>query len=174
MNKDESKQKSEVTPSSEVVDYYYGVTKGKFITLNILTLGFYNIYWLAKNWTFVKEQEKSEIMPNVRGFLTIVFFFQLASKILKSAERHKYPHPFSPVNLTVFYILFLVAYNTDSVFSVLGLLHFLVFIPLVNAIAFINKKSGNHSKNIRKWGGGEVAAAVIGGFIWLTLVFYTG
>lgn len=146
---------------------FYVVPVGKFIFLSVLTFGIYSIYWFAKNWIMIKNQEKSNIWPTARAIFSIFFFSELATKVLKSAKDKGYDRNYSPVLLAIGYFLLGLLFRLPDSLWLLGFVDFLVFIPVLEAMIYNNEKSQNKVGNFEKYSTGEIVSVVLGGIFWV-------
>ena len=56
------------------------------ILLNIVTLGFYSLFWFYRHWSVQKRAYKLKILPGVRGFFSIFFVHGLFRNIDRAAR----------------------------------------------------------------------------------------
>lgn len=151
-------------------EFFYAVSKGKFILLSICTFGLYELIWFGRNWNLIQQQEKTKISPVWRALFSVFFFYEFANKVLEVAKRKGYEHTFWPGGLTVAYIFFVLASRFPEGWSLISLLSFLPFIPLLDAIFFVNEhvpnaKVDQHVHII------EVVAVIVGGVLILFALF---
>ncbi len=59
----------------------YPVAMKKFIPLSIITLGMYQLYWIFKNWLWLKQVDKQNISPGWRTFFAVIMNLSLFIKI---------------------------------------------------------------------------------------------
>ncbi|MGD8896441.1 MAG: zinc ribbon domain-containing protein [Acidobacteriota bacterium] len=50
---------------------YFPVSVLKFWVMSVSTLGVYPLYWLYRNWSYVRERDNSNIWPPVRAFFGV-------------------------------------------------------------------------------------------------------
>jgi len=149
---------------------FYPVSVGKFLLLSIITFGLYPIFWFAKNWRLVKDQEKSNIYPIARAIFGVFFFSNLASKVLKSAKERGYDRSYSPGLLAVGYFMLSLLFKLQNNYWLLGFLSLFPFIPVLEAILYNNEKSQNPQRDFDRYKTGEIVALVIGGILWLLVL----
>jgi len=51
------------------------------VVLSILSCGLFELYWIYRNWRFVKEHEELDVSPFWRGVLGIFYFRPLLEHI---------------------------------------------------------------------------------------------
>lgn len=59
----------------------YPVSLGKFIPLSVITFGIYNVYWIYKNWQWLRDIDGQDISPGTRAFFAPLFNFDLFTRI---------------------------------------------------------------------------------------------
>ncbi|QLL12493.1 DUF4234 domain-containing protein [Pseudomonas chlororaphis] len=64
---------AELATASEVQRPFYVVSRTKFLTLFLLTLGIYQLYWAYKNWQQFKQATGQEMWPIARALFAIFF-----------------------------------------------------------------------------------------------------
>ncbi|AZE51116.1 membrane protein, putative [Pseudomonas chlororaphis] len=62
---------TELAIASEVQRPFYVVSRTKFLTLFLLTFGFYRLYWAYKNWQQFKQATGQEMWPIARALFAI-------------------------------------------------------------------------------------------------------
>lgn len=146
---------------------FYVVSVGKFLLLSIVTFGLYPIYWFAKNWILIKDQEKANIHPIARAIFSVFFFSELAGKVLKSAKEKGYDSSYSSFLLAISYFVLNFLFRLPGNYWLLGLSSLLPFIPVLEAILYNNQKLQDTQQNYNKYGTGEIVTLIIGSIIWL-------
>ena len=85
---------------------YYVVAPGKFLTLTVLTLGLYLVYWFYRQWRMIKERDESNIWPVPRGLFYVFFTHSLYSDINERLEQDGVRFQWSPgISATLVVIL---------------------------------------------------------------------
>ncbi len=159
---------------------FFSISLGRLAFFSILTLGIYDIFWFAKNWSSIKKAERVDISPVSRAFFTIFYCYSLFKKILLSAKKHGYSNSYSPGILAIIYIILLLLGNglsrIENVNPGLDILWLLIascsFIPLLTvqkAINFNNSKIIPDFSLNRKFSTGEIILTAIG-VIWFGLI----
>ena len=52
-----------ILPKEQVSHQFYPIGAAKFVIYNVLTVGFYAIFWMYRQWCWVKQRDDSLIMP---------------------------------------------------------------------------------------------------------------
>lgn len=71
-----------------VASTYYVVSAKKFITLSILTFGFYVVYWFDRQWRTIKVRDGSNIWPIPRAIFSI-FYVHALYRIIDESLKEK-------------------------------------------------------------------------------------
>ncbi len=165
-------EESSLLHSSEqkiAVHFYYAVPKTKFILLFVCTLGLYQLYWFAKNWMLIRQQEKSKIKPIARAIFSILFYSDLANRVLKTARTMGYSKQYSPTFLAIAYFATSLTWRLPGAWLLIGFISFLPLIPVVQATNFINEHSEDATID-SNYHIGEIIAAILGGIYLLLMI----
>lgn len=158
-------------PPADDKAIFYPVDPTKFLVLSLLTLGIFPLYWMYKNWQYIKEQEQSAIMPKARAIFSLIWFYPLAKRILLiGKEKLTFREKAVIIALFILYILgFLLTYS-KSIFILLGLaVEILCTLYLVLKINLHNPVRSNSYVHNSKWRVRHVIAGLPLSFF---LVFY--
>ena len=134
---------------------YYPVTLPKFIILWIASLGFYPMYWFYRNFRYIRDQQKSAIMPTPRGIFYYFWYFNLWQTLQQdNADRHEVSHlPPKAVAVTLAILFFIMGIGSRH--TMLGIpcltLSALLCLPLANYILFINRESPEAIHHFSRW-----------------------
>ncbi|SMF14433.1 hypothetical protein SAMN02745866_00935 [Alteromonadaceae bacterium Bs31] len=106
------------TPEAELTsehsldnDNFYVVSKNKFVTLYLGTLGLYGFYWMYTNWRRYKEHSKDNIWPIPRAIFHIFFTHSLFRNIDQCLLDKKITHPWKAETTATFYVVLLLVSN---------------------------------------------------------------
>lgn len=169
---------------------YYSPSFIKFFFLSIFTSGFYYMVWFFRNWESVKKLEKSDISTYIRAFFYIFTAMNLFPKILKSARSLRYKHTYPGVFLGLLFLSFgifskvadlIVSQNnynlteTNFIFylliTLLWIVTPLIFLPIIKAIEFNNRKIENYSEEENKLTTGQLVFVLLGLLLFLASLF---
>ncbi len=89
----------------EVMHTYYVVAPGKYLLLNISTLGMYSIYWFYRHWAQYKLATEGKIWPIPRAIFSIFFTHSLFGHINKSLEEKESGYKWAPAVLATLYVV---------------------------------------------------------------------
>ena len=150
----------------------------RLIVMSILSCGLYEIYWIYKNWRYLKERDGPNIRPFWRGWFGIFYCHSLLRTIHQDQEltRLQQPH-FSPGGLATGWVVLLIIANIvgrvpETLTSIISFLipSFLCFVPVQNYINSVNLKKNPNAPH-SKWSAGHSVCLVFGMIIWaLTLL----
>lgn len=65
----------------------YPVSMSKFIPLSMVTFGVYQLYWIYKNWQWLRDVEGQKVSAGARTFFALIFNFYLFQKIADMQPR---------------------------------------------------------------------------------------
>ncbi|MQA55021.1 hypothetical protein [Pseudomonas piscis] len=75
---------------------FYVVSRGKFLTLFILTFGLYRVYWAYKNWKQFKQDSGEEMWPVARAIFAIFFthalYREADARLKRDGQDFKWEH----------------------------------------------------------------------------------
>ncbi|MBA6348401.1 DUF3857 domain-containing protein [Colwellia sp. BRX8-9] len=147
--------------------HFFPVALVKFITLSFFTFGLYSTYWMYRNWQVIKQKQQSDIMPIVRGFFSIIWFYPLFLALkndsIERFDKNKVMLPFIAVIFALVYlILSLVGnYTEQKVLNVLIMLLPLLFIPFVKYINSINDRNSEAIQYNSRWNVHSIVAIIL-------------
>jgi len=81
--------RSAATPSSGAMFLY--IPTGRLIGMSIATFGLYQVYWIYRNWRFLKDRDGLNIQPFWRGVFGIFFISSLFNRIKTDAAGNRTP-----------------------------------------------------------------------------------
>lgn len=122
----------------------------RLVVLSILSAGLYEVYWIYKNWRYLKERDGLEIWPFWRGIFGVFHCHSLLRAIRYDSQANAIEEAdFSPGWLAAGWIIFTVVYNglgrlEDSFIYLVGMLlffpSFLFLVPVQQYINRVNAK----------------------------------
>jgi len=149
------------------------IPMSRFVVLSIVSCGFYDAYWIYKNWQYIKRRESLDILPFFRGIFGIFFCHALLQRIYNDAASVQPNAPtFSPMGLaTGWVVLRLLAtalagsQTTADSFWPLIVPSFLMFMPVQ---ACINSTIAQHSPHAahHPWSTGHFVCLFLGILAW--------
>lgn len=69
------------TPSSASQTTFFVVAPRKLVLMVLLSQGMYSFYWLYKHWACYRQATGAKVLPLVRAFFSVFFFYSLVMKI---------------------------------------------------------------------------------------------
>ncbi len=88
---------------------------GRLIILSIVSMSLYEVYWVYKNWRYIKERDKLNIRPFWRGVFGIFFCHSLLRRIHEDKEGRSVQMPsFSPGGLATGWVVLVIIANIIS------------------------------------------------------------
>lgn len=152
---------------------YFPVSPLKLVVMTICTFGLYQIYWFYRHWGFVRERQKSDIMPFGRAIFAPFFCYSLFKNIETTGVSCNISGSIEPGALAAGWIVFTIVAKLPDPFWLASFLAVLFLIPVQMAANEINLAgSPNHDPN-RKFSGWNIAAVVIGGPLFMFAVVGT-
>lgn len=166
---------------------FYPVPMSKFLILSFITIGHFQIYWIYKNWLWVKIVQKDEIWPLPRAVFASLMNFALFPRIAEAGDpKHRYGW-FAALSIPLAILFFLSAIldrATDRIptlpdwLSLLPLLSIFILVPVAMQVNKYNTetpelvaKNGKYGWNT--WlliaGYTPIALAVYFGATWLLI-----
>ncbi len=158
---------------------YYYIPVGRLIGMSIVTISFYQIYWFYRNWRYVKESERLDIMPVMRGIFSIFFIYSLFIRMGQNTVARTLG--IAPVSegLAVLWIILRLGtnifgrFNTDPYLSIIvvlvGLSSVFLLVPAQRYINAINEASAP-KPDFAPWKAGHTITLLLGIIIWLLML----
>ena len=143
---------------------FHPVPLPKFILLSFVTLGHFQIYWIYKNWQWVKTVQKDDIWPIPRAIFASFMNFALFPRIAEEGDdslRYKW-FPILTVPLAILY--FLAAALDRAIIRIPTLPDWLSVVSMFSVIILIPVAMQVNKYNVEKV---EVLARN-GSFSWMT------
>lgn len=168
-------------PQPNKAKYFY-VPEGRFILMSIVTLSFFEAYWMYKNWKYIKERDELDIMPFWRALFGVFFMHSLLNTLeddneLKAVEAAT----FSGSHLATGWVIVMIIVNIlakfdESLASGLVLLFsvpsFLFLLPVQRYINRVNSLVVPQP-NYSEWSFGQVLCLLVGVPVFALLILGT-
>ncbi|WP_444959522.1 DUF3857 domain-containing transglutaminase family protein [Microbulbifer sp. VVAC002] len=121
---------------------FYPVSLGKLTAMWVFTFGIFGVYWFYRNFKYIREQERSAIMPLARGIFNKFWYFPLWNKLREDSEN-RYGKSYLPnkrfaVVLAITFLISPVLGRYTGYPLVFQLLTVLTVLPLANYLLFVN------------------------------------
>ncbi len=122
------------------------VPMGKFIFLSVVSLGLYEIYWMYKNWQFIKQRRNLKIIPLARAIFSLFFIYSFFKNIFLIAAEKGYEERYSPLLLSACFIMLNLLANKDNPMWFMAMFSFVPLIVALNAVNFYWQKTEKNRK----------------------------
>lgn len=169
-----------VSVTKDKADYLY-VPVSRLIIMNIVSFGFYQAYWIYKNWKCLKERDSMNIQPFWRGIFGVFFIHNLLKTIHADSDLNEHKEPvFNPsTQATIWVALVVFSRLADrvlpdaaSILSLpLSLGAILCFVPVQRYINEVYE--GTIKPPYYGWSVGHIVCIVIGSILWLLTIIGT-
>jgi len=165
-------------PVEEGGSAYYVVSTAKLVTLDILTMRLYSMYWFYQHWSVLKRRHFMNVRPTLRALFPIFFVHQLFKTLDYAARNANYSPRWQPSTVaTVFIVLSVIdtwlgrANGAAPLVLSLGT-NIVVSMLMASAQKVANLAAGDpEGASNAKWGPGALIAAVAGGAFWALALF---
>jgi hypothetical protein len=145
--------------------------------LSIISFGLYEIYWIYKNWSYVKERDNLNIRPFARGWFGIFYCHSLLRRIQEDEEARSIQLPtFSSGGLATGWVILVIMANiigrvpgiTASIISAF-IPSFLFLVPIQNYVNSIEEKR-IPGQPWYGWSSGHIVCLVVGIIVWAMIL----
>jgi hypothetical protein len=149
----------------------------RLILLSIFSFGFYEGYWIYKNWKYLKTRNGLDIQPFWRGIFGVFFCHKLLNSIYNDKEAQLIEQPkFSASGLATGWVMMTImariisrAPGDEATLISAFIPSFLCLIPIQKHINSVEKKR-NPNQTIYGWSAGHIVCLVIGASFWIPLL----
>jgi hypothetical protein len=143
------------------------ISLSKFILLSFITFGLYSIWWFYKSWRFFQQKENSDILPAVRAIFSIVFLYQLLSKILSFAKQKGYSGSYSSTLIFISFFFTNLLSRLPDPYWLISSLSFVFIIPPFKALNFAKQNSSDFIVSFQtSFNKNQIVLIVLGSIIW--------
>ena len=152
---------------------------GRLVAMSIVSLGLYEVYWIYRNWRYLKERDGLKIWPFWRAVLGIFFIYPLLETIKTDPTTNRIvPARFSPGPLATGWIILvllgnLASHASEPVVSFIGILlsvpSFCFLIPVQRHINALNEALPVRP-SYYPWSAGHIVCLVLGIIFWLLIL----
>lgn len=166
-------------PGAQQEAAFFHISGARLVLMSIASWGLFELYWIYRNWQYLKERDGLNIRPFWRGVFSIFFIHKLMNTIHDDPQANRVVKAAFPPSLlaTVWVIMMLVGNISgkaqDPGLNLLGLIvsfpSFLIFLPVQNYINAVNRALSPGIPYAR-WTAGQHACLVVGILIWLFML----
>ena len=88
---------------------FYVVSRGKFLTLFVLTFGLYQLFWAYQNWRQFKQATQQPMWPMARAFFAIFWTHALYREADAWIKQNGRSHGWRHAELATWFVLLAIA-----------------------------------------------------------------
>ena len=109
----------------------------KFLILSFITIGHFQIYWIYKNWLWIKTVRKEDIWPIPRAIFASFMNFALFPRIAEEGDpKHRYAW-YSALSIPLAILFFLAAILDRAVDRITTLPDWLAFVQILSLFILV-------------------------------------
>jgi amino acid permease len=157
------------------------ISSARLILLSIASMSLYEVYWIYKNWRYIKERDGLDIKPFWRGIFGIFYCHSLLRRIHENVDARAIQEPnFSAGGLATGWVILLIFANIVSrapgiASSIIAAFipSFLCLLPVQKYVNSVTEKR-NPNQKIYGWSSGHIVCLVFGLVIWALLLIGLG
>ena len=155
---------------------YFHVPASRIVLFSILSCGAYEIYWLYRNWRYIRDQDAAVISPFWRSVFGIFYVRDLFDRIHSDVRARSAAMPsFSPKRLAIAWIVLTILSTLVSHIPSAAATLIAAFIPsflcLVPVQQYVNVVNRHHPYDPWHTSLGHWACLAFGALVWgLTIV----
>jgi len=112
---------------------YHNTAPFKFVILSVATLGFYELYWCYKCWSYIKDEDRESIRPFWRAFFAPIWTYALFKEVYKGGKTSL------GVAVFVSYFMLQALWKLPDPYWLLSFLTIIPLLPVVIKVNQINK-----------------------------------
>ena len=155
----------------------------RLVAMSIVSIGLYDLYWIYRNWRYLKERDGLKILPFLRGTFGYFFIYSLLKTIKTDPPTNRIIQArFSPGSLATGWIILTLIGNVlgsspDGVVSIIATsisaLSFCFLIPVQRHINALNEALPVRLAYYR-WSTGHFVCLVFGIICWFLILIGLG
>lgn len=138
-----------------VTTKFYPVAPLKFFILSLVTMGFYQVYWFYRNWSYVKRVDGEKLFPFWRAFFSCFWFYPFYRRLVRGEEAKDIillpSISWFAAVLALLYLLLTCLSSVDNYGIVFQFLSVLICLSLVLHIDKIPQIDDLGFKNNSRW-----------------------
>lgn len=117
--------------------YFYPISRNKYILMNVFTLGLFNIFWSYKNWVYIEKINDKKFWNFPRSVFYNIMFYSFNNWINKNSVEHnaKYKGYSADVAIVIFVsMLYMIGCNfyVDNDLDI-----YIMFAPIIIYYPFV-------------------------------------
>lgn len=142
----------------------------KLTLLSLATFNLYILQWFYENWRRVQQRERTDIWPAARGLFCIFFASSLFSKVELAASDSKIEIAWRPVTLAAGFILLTLLVRLPDPYWIVTFASVWPLLPVQSTMNDISTRRHEDIRGFDSFSGGQLAALVIGGALWILVL----
>ena len=147
------------------------LTVRQFLILSILSIGFYQLWWIYKSWKFFQNREGFKIHAAIRTILSIIYLIPLFRKILVFSKANGYPGEYFPVLLFIGFLFTNALSYLPGFLTLLSFTSVFLMIPPFKALNYGLQHSPDYIINVQTQFNQRQKIIVVAGIIlWVFLL----
>jgi hypothetical protein len=146
---------------------FFTVSPLKFAVMSLVTLGFYELYWLYKNWKIINDSRNLSLKPFWRAFFAYFYIYPLLDLIRKSGNEHGYPSTLKAGPLAAAWIIISLTWKLPDPLSFISMFAFIALLPVVQDIVRLTKATNPEAEINSKFSVANWVGIVIGGVVFV-------
>lgn len=149
---------------------YFVVSRWKLALMSLATLGLYERYWMYKNWKYIKQRDRSNIMPFWRSAFALLWIFELSKKMQEHCTEKSVEPDFDAKSIWGLYSAFFVASKFPGAFSLISFLGFLSLFALQSTAVKLNQVLEATNNRHYSFGMWNYIILSLGSLFWVLLI----
>lgn len=135
--------------SGEKSVFWY-VDANKLAVMSLVTFRLYEIFWLYKNWTYIKTARNGKMQPFWRAWFSPIWIYPLLKEVAEEGKQRNSADELPAGQLAIAYVvLFLCGRFLQGQLQVIGWFSFIPLLSVQEYINSINKEQSTTPINSR-------------------------
>jgi hypothetical protein len=156
-----------VSPSDAPTDCFYTVRPAIFILLSLSTYGIYAMYWMYRNWHFIKHARVLKVQPFWRAFFAPVCCLSMASHVKRMAFLRSCDVALNAPAVGLGYLALNMVWRLPDPYWLIGLSSFVPLLFLLAAMHRINEHMGRDTYVVSRFNWKHIAVIVLGAVVFV-------
>ena len=155
---------------------YYPVSIAKYLFLDVVTLGFYGIFWRWKCWRWAKTHGGQDIAPFWRTLFAVIWLYPLFEQVNARLEKRRLPG-WLGISAAVFYVAFSFGAaivnrwpGAPKWLQIVALFSFVCVLPVALAVTRLNGENSAVLRANSRFSWHTWLTIVIGAICWVLVV----
>lgn len=163
---------------------FFCIPVQRLVVMSILTAGIYEIYWIYKNFKYLKQRSYADIWPFWRGIFGILFLHSLLRAIHDDFQTNEIrTAEFRPMALATGWVMLMVIGNvvgfasstmSPLISALIQLPAVLLLVPVQQYVNSVNFTANESVRHYHTWSAGHVVCLVLGILVWYGAIVSAG